>query len=342
MASPKTAPPFADDEMFDFDGETCNENGMTGVKREFADLDDDEEELYPSKKIYASHGPSSDHATTTILNLRSTLEDRDSTIATLKASLDAANGELDKWKNSFINDSLFPAGTTADPAVVTQAMQKLQTTESQLKEQLLTAKRRESVLVVKLANTEQEVVDLKSTVHDLKLMLKPSMQQTRRLFLDPAIHAEFSRMKKELEAADKRVKELQDDLAAVQFTPHSKHGKLLMAKCRTLQEENSEIGREASEGKVHELGTRLAVQKSLNSKLRRCYQELYDTVEDVNYELERSQQMVYNLQREVQKRDHQLAEVLKQNEEHQSRREEPTTTHEEEDHQQLVVKDGDK
>lgn len=29
---------------------------------------------------------------------------------------------------------------------------------------------------------------------------------------------------KELEAAEKRVKELQDDLAAVQFTPHSKHG----------------------------------------------------------------------------------------------------------------------
>lgn len=55
---------------------------------------------------------------------------------------------------------------------------------------------------------------------------------------------------KELEAAEKRVKELQDDLAAVQFTPHSKHGKLLMAKCRTLQEENTEIGREASEGKV--------------------------------------------------------------------------------------------
>lgn len=46
------------------------------------------------------------------------------------------------------------------------------------------------------------------------------------------------------------MKELKDDLAAVQFTPHSKHGKLLMAKCRTLQEENTEIGREASEGKV--------------------------------------------------------------------------------------------
>lgn len=36
----------------------------------------------------------------------------------------------------------------------------------------------------------------------------------------------------------------------MQFTPHSKNGKMLMAKCRTLQEENEEIGREMSEGKV--------------------------------------------------------------------------------------------
>ena len=42
----------------------------------------------------------------------------------------------------------------------------------------------------------------------------------------------------ESEALEKRVRELQDDLAAVQFTPHSKNGKMLMAKCRTLQEEN--------------------------------------------------------------------------------------------------------
>jgi hypothetical protein len=97
---------------------------------------------------------------------------------------------------------------------------------------------------------------------------------------------------KELEAAGKKLKELQDDLAAVQFTPHSKNGKLLMAKCRTLQDENSEIGREASEGKLHDLGTRLAMQKSLNVELRRCYEELYKSVGDVNEELERSQQMV--------------------------------------------------
>lgn len=46
------------------------------------------------------------------------------------------------------------------------------------------------------------------------------------------------------------MKELQDNIAAVQFTPQSKMGKMLMAKCRTLQEENEEIGNQAAEGKV--------------------------------------------------------------------------------------------
>lgn len=53
-----------------------------------------------------------------------------------------------------------------------------------------------------------------------------------------------------VEEKEKKIKELQDNLAAVNFTASSKLGKMLMAKCRTLQEENEEIGTMASEGKV--------------------------------------------------------------------------------------------
>lgn len=53
-----------------------------------------------------------------------------------------------------------------------------------------------------------------------------------------------------VEEKDKKVKELQDNIAAMNFTPQSKMGKMLMAKCRTLQEENEEIGNQAAEGKV--------------------------------------------------------------------------------------------
>jgi len=53
-----------------------------------------------------------------------------------------------------------------------------------------------------------------------------------------------------VEEKDKKIKDLQDNITAITFTSQSKMGKMLMAKCRTLQEENEEIGNQASEGKV--------------------------------------------------------------------------------------------
>ncbi|XP_060176013.1 FKBP12-interacting protein of 37 kDa-like isoform X2 [Lycium barbarum] len=76
-----------------------------------------------------------------------------------------------------------------------------------------------------------------SAVRDLRVQLKPLSMQNL------------------VDEKDKKVKELQDDIAAVIFTPQSKMGKMLMAKCRTLQEE------------IEEIGTRL-MKKSQNADLK--------------------------------------------------------------------------
>ena len=57
-------------------------------------------------------------------------------------------------------------------------------------------------------------------------------------------------VQKQAEAAEQKVVALQEEVSAMQFTPTSKHGKMLMAKCKTLQEENEEMGQLAAEGKV--------------------------------------------------------------------------------------------
>ncbi|XP_049401740.1 FKBP12-interacting protein of 37 kDa-like [Solanum stenotomum] len=48
-------------------------------------------------------------------------------------------------------------------------------------------------------------------------------------------------LKNLVEEKDKKAKEFQDNTVAVNFTPQSKIGKMLMAKCRTLFEETEEI-----------------------------------------------------------------------------------------------------
>lgn len=50
---------------------------------------------------------------------------------------------------------------------------------------------------------------------------------------------------------------------------------------------------------------------------------------------------VYNLQRQLQKKDHQLVELRKQIDEQQSRREDPTPIHDDED-QQVLEKDAER
>ncbi|OMO60009.1 hypothetical protein CCACVL1_24468 [Corchorus capsularis] len=128
----------------------------------------------------------------------------------------------------------------------------------------------------------------------------------RRLLLDPAIHEEFTRLKNLVEEKDKKVKELQENIAAVSFTPQSKIGKMLMAKCRTLQEENEEIGTQAEEGKIHELAMKLALQKSQNAELRSQFEALYNQMEGLTNDVERSNETVYILQEKLEERENEI------------------------------------
>jgi WTAP/Mum2p family len=60
-------------------------------------------------------------------------------------------------------------------------------------------------------------------------------RQVRQLLLDPAVNREFGALRAEVEAKGREVKALQQELQAVNFSQDSKTGRMLMAKCRTLQ-----------------------------------------------------------------------------------------------------------
>ncbi|KAK4795390.1 hypothetical protein SAY86_013384 [Trapa natans] len=105
------------------------------------------------------------------------------------------------------------------------------------------------------------------------------------------------------------VKELQDNIAAVNFTPQSKMGKMLMAKCRTLQEENEEIGSQAAEGKMHELALKLALQKSQNAELRSQIEGLYKDADGLASDVDKSNEMVLILQERLEEKEVELSRL---------------------------------
>lgn len=64
---------------------------------------------------------------------------------------------------------------------------------------------------------------------------EPAVIQLKQLLLDPAVLKEFQYLRAELEESQRELKKVQQELEAVTFTQDSKAGRMLMAKCRTLQ-----------------------------------------------------------------------------------------------------------
>ncbi|KAJ1691484.1 hypothetical protein LUZ63_015639 [Rhynchospora breviuscula] len=279
----------------------------SGGKRNFEDIDDEEDDMFGSKKGKANAEESVPGvATGMILSLRESLQNCKESLEKCQEELAGAKSEIHKWHSSFENSPATPSGATPEPGLVLTYMHNLKSSEESLKEQLEKAKKREAAFIVTFAKKEQEIADLKSAVRDLKTQLRPPSMQTRRLLLDPAIHEEFTRLKTLVEEKEKKIKELQDNVAAVNFTASSKLGKMLMAKCRTLQAENEEIGEMASEGKIHELAMKIAMLKSQNTELRNQFDSLYKHMDVLSNDVERSNEMVYMMQEKLAAKDYEI------------------------------------
>ncbi|XP_074583859.1 FKBP12-interacting protein of 37 kDa-like [Curcuma longa] len=309
------------DDEDDFGGDVPGSQSSTkhsDGKRKFGDLDEEEEDVFGRKGKPKIEETGPGMTTGMILSLRESLQNCKDNLTSCQQELEAAKSEIQKWHSAFQYRPATPTGMSPEPGLVLTYLQNLKSSEESLKEQLEKAKKREAAFIVTFAKREQEIADLKSAVRDLKTQLRPPSMQTRRLLLDPAIHEEFTRLKNLVEEKEKKIKELQDNLSAVNFTASSKLGKMLMSKCRTLQEENEEIGAMASEGKIHELGMKISVLKSQNAELRNQFEALYKHMEGLTNDVESSNEMVYILQEKLEAKDlelRKLKESLSQKEE---------------------------
>eukprot|EP00271_Cylindrocystis_brebissonii_P009882 TRINITY_DN2545_c0_g2_i2.p1 TRINITY_DN2545_c0_g2~~TRINITY_DN2545_c0_g2_i2.p1 ORF type:complete len:560 (-),score=141.09 TRINITY_DN2545_c0_g2_i2:634-2313(-) len=303
-----------DEEMDDFDfggDEPEEQKPLRGVKRDYEDFPeaDEDEEIFPAKQDLTAEEST---ATTTILNLRSSLEEQSATIAALQGRLASANEERDSWLRAFQGGPLVPPDTKPEAALVLEAISKLFATDARVKEELRYMKRRENTMLLKLEARDSKVAELESSIKELQQLLTYPVLRNGKLLLDPVVHAEFTHLKEQAEAAEKARQNLQDALTAQQFTPNSKSGKALMKKCKQLQEENEEIGLQASEGKLHDMENKLLLQKDLHEEMRKGYDELQDCVDEMNEEAEKVQANMYDLQRQLKQREQEVASLRQQ------------------------------
>ncbi|KAL5979471.1 hypothetical protein ACLOJK_019375 [Asimina triloba] len=168
--------PHLDDED-DFGGDYAGNQGSrrAGNKRNFGDLDDDEDDIFGSKKFLLFKGKpkleESGPGVTTgmILSLRESLQNCKDALATCQgmalpvtqAELEASKSEIQKWHVAFQNESAMATGTIPEPTAVINYLQNLKSSEESLREQLEKAKKKEAAFIVTFAKRDQENAELK-------------------------------------------------------------------------------------------------------------------------------------------------------------------------------------
>ena len=166
--------------------------------------------------------------------------------------------------------------------------------------------KKEAALHVELSNVKLENIDLKREVTSAWQASDPNIIQLKQLMLDPAVNREFQRLKGDLDEALKQQQHLKEELEAVTFTQESKTGKALLQKVRSLQEENEEMGRELSRGKVHQLEAQLNAARDFAHEVHKNFAELEEHCGILDEENQELQMQTFAFRRQVRDLENQL------------------------------------
>lgn len=101
--------------------------------------------------------------------------------------------------------------------------------------------------------------------------------------VDPAINLIFKKLRNELNATKAKLEETQNELTAWKFTADSNVGKRLMAKCRLLYQENEELGKIVSNGRLQ---NDIEIHKSLCEDLKRSQVDFEGIIQDLDLDVE--------------------------------------------------------
>ena len=190
----------------------------------------------------------------------------------------------------------------ATPARNTMAdseLAALRESEVALQKKLHEQRRRGSRAVLRAAVAEQEKRKLSETVDQLSEAMQPPHKQVRTLLLDPSVNAEIVRLREQVKHTERRELEVRQELEASQFSAQGIAGKKLMQKCKELQAENEQLGKELAEGKTQKLHATIALQKDYAKELRKSLAESREWVELLDEELEAAQSVIVQLRRDL-------------------------------------------
>ncbi|GMH42464.1 hypothetical protein BSKO_10383 [Bryopsis sp. KO-2023] len=233
-------------------------------------------------------------------DLNSKFQEQAARIKALEAELGRARESGGRWESVCLKvaECLGVDFDPTDPVKLVRSLQDFEVDQKKQKVEDQQHRTKVANLQFQLYQKRIEIMSLKESLHKARLASDPAVIQLKQLLLDPALQKEFRFLKSELEEKKKEVKKLQEELDGVTFTQDSKAGKMLVAKCKKLQEENEDMGRELSEGRVHHLETQLALAKNFAEEMRKKCLDMEEHCSALDEEAEDLQQQIFMLKGE--------------------------------------------
>lgn len=161
-------------------------------------------------------------------------------------------------------------------------------------------------------------------ITELKSGQAPNPNALRSALLDPAVNIIFQKLKGELKTTKAKLEETQNELGAWKFTVDSNTGKRLMAKCRLLYQENEDLGKLTSNGRLAKLEGDLALHKSFCGELKKSQSEVELIIQDLDEEVEGLTSTIIILQQELITKNERIAQLeadLSKSREHEIKQE---------------------
>ncbi|PHJ22620.1 negative elongation factor e [Cystoisospora suis] len=182
-------------------------------------------------------------------------------------------------------------------------------------------KKREQLQLAVISSLEARLAATRATVTEYRACHDVINNRLRTIALDPAVSLEIQTLRQKLFETETLLRRAKEQLAAQNFSGQSVMGQRLINKCKTLQEENNELGRSLAETHLQPLTLEVAGLKKhvaflrgelrqlreLNSDMDRDnetmalqLQELSTTMATVTGERDQLQQHCATLQRQVE------------------------------------------
>jgi len=180
----------------------------------------------------------------------------------------------------------------------------LEEENEKLKLALTETQKREKLLMRRIHLKEQQIQDYVSQLSELK-----SSIPAKSNLVDPAINLIFMKLKNELKATKAKLEDTQNELTAWKFTPDSNTGKRLMAKCRLLYQENEELGKIVSNGRLAKLESDLSLHRNMCDELKRSQSDVEGIIQDLDVDVEGLTSTIILLQQKLKTSDEKIAHL---------------------------------